>query len=587
MSTNNKKTSTAGSAETLFKVLHFIGRYRLLLISSIILASVSVVLQLYVPVLFGDAIDQIIAEHTVNFEMMWYYLSRILVMVIVSSLAVWVMNIINNRMTFRTVQDIRSRAIRHIQVLPLSYLDGHSTGDIISRVIADTDILSDGLLLGFTQLFSGIVTIIGTLIFMFSKNFWITLLVIVLTPLSFFVARFISSRSFHMFRKQSDARGRQTALIEEMIGNQKIVQAFGYQDKSSARFAEINQELKECSQKAIFYSSLTNPSTRFVNNVIYAGVALAGAFMIPGGALTVGGLSVLLSYANQYMKPFNDISSVITELQNALACAARIFALLEETPESPDPEEDISNVQGEVNIDNVSFRYVPDKKLIENFHLYAEPGKRIAIVGPTGCGKTTFINLLMRFYDVTKGSISIDGHPIDHISRHSLRSSLGMVLQETWIKNGTVRDNINIGKPDASDEEIIEAAKRSHSWEFIRRLPDKLDTILKEDSLSQGEKQLLCITRVMLCLPPMLILDEATSSIDTRTELMVQEAFERLMKGRTSFIVAHRLSTIRNADEILVMKDGAIIEQGSHEELMAKGGFYQNLYNSQFVRVSE
>ena len=587
MSTNNKKTSTAGSAETLFKVLHFIGRYRLLLISSIILASVSVVLQLYVPVLFGDAIDQIIAEHTVNFEMMWYYLSRILVMVIVSSLAVWVMNIINNRMTFRTVQDIRSRAIRHIQVLPLSYLDGHSTGDIISRVIADTDILSDGLLLGFTQLFSGIVTIIGTLIFMFSKNFWITLLVIVLTPLSFFVARFISSRSFHMFRKQSDARGRQTALIEEMIGNQKIVQAFGYEDKSSARFAEINQELKECSQKAIFYSSLTNPSTRFVNNVIYAGVALAGAFMIPGGALTVGGLSVLLSYANQYMKPFNDISSVITELQNALACAARIFALLEETPESPDPEETISNVQGEVNIDNVSFRYVPDKKLIENFHLHAEPGKRIAIVGPTGCGKTTFINLLMRFYDVTKGSISIDGHPIDQISRHSLRSSFGMVLQETWIKDGTVRDNINIGRPDASDEEIIEAAKRSHSWEFIRRLPDKLDTILKEDSLSQGEKQLLCITRVMLCLPPMLILDEATSSIDTRTELMVQEAFEHLMKGRTSFIVAHRLSTIRNADEILVMKDGAIIEQGSHEELMAKGGFYQNLYNSQFVRVSE
>ena len=587
MSTNNKKTSTAGSAETLFKVLHFIGRYRLLLISSIILASVSVVLQLYVPVLFGDAIDQIIAEHTVNFEMMWYYLSRILVMVIVSSLAVWVMNIINNRMTFRTVQDIRSRAIRHIQVLPLSYLDGHSTGDIISRVIADTDILSDGLLLGFTQLFSGIVTIIGTLIFMFSKNFWITLLVIVLTPLSFFVARFISSRSFHMFRKQSDARGRQTALIEEMIGNQKIVQAFGYEDKSSARFAEINQELKECSQKAIFYSSLTNPSTRFVNNVIYAGVALAGAFMIPGGTLTVGGLSVLLSYANQYMKPFNDISSVITELQNALACAARIFAPLEETPENPDPEETISNVQGEVNIDNVSFRYVPDKKLIENFHLHAEPGKRIAIVGPTGCGKTTFINLLMRFYDVTKGSISIDGHPIDQISRHSLRSSFGMVLQETWIKNGTVRDNINIGKPDASDEEIIEAAKRSHSWEFIRRLPDKLDTILKEDSLSQGEKQLLCITRVMLCLPPMLILDEATSSIDTRTELMVQEAFEHLMKGRTSFIVAHRLSTIRNADEILVMKDGAIIEQGSHEELMAKGGFYQNLYNSQFVRVSE
>ena len=587
MSTKNKQQSNANSTETLWKVLRFIGRYRLLLILSIILAAVSVVLQLYVPVLFGDAIDQVVAEHQVNFQRMWYYLSRILVMVVVSSLATWIMNIINNRMTFRTVQDIRTKAIRHIQKLPLSYLDGHSTGDIISRVIADTDILSDGLLLGFTQLFSGIVTIIGTLIFMFSKNLWITLMVIVLTPLSFFVAKFISSRSFHMFRKQSDARGRQTALIEEMNGNQKIVQAFGYEDKSSARFAEINQELKECSQKAVFYSSLTNPSTRFVNNVIYAGVALVGAFMIPGGALTVGGLSVLLSYANQYMKPFNDISSVITELQNALACATRIFALLEEEPESKDPEETISDVKGEVDIDNVSFRYVPDKKLIEDFTLHAEPGKRIAIVGPTGCGKTTFINLLMRFYDVTGGTISIDGHPINEISRHSLRSSFGMVLQETWIKNGTVRDNINIGKPDATDEEIIEAAKRSHSWEFIRRLPDKLDTMLKEDSLSQGEKQLLCITRVMLCLPPMLILDEATSSIDTRTELMVQEAFDRLMEGRTSFIVAHRLSTIRNADEILVMKDGSIIEQGSHEELMAKGGFYQNLYNSQFVKVAE
>ena len=587
MSTNNKKTSTAGSTETLFKVLHFIGRYRLLLILSIILASVSVVLQLYVPVLFGDAIDQIIAEHTVNFDMMWYYLSRILVMIIVSSLAVWIMNIINNRMTFRTVQDIRSRAIRHIQVLPLSYLDGHSTGDIISRVIADTDILSDGLLLGFTQLFSGIVTIIGTLIFMFSKNFWITLLVIVLTPLSFFVARFISSRSFHMFRKQSDARGRQTALIEEMIGNQKIVQAFGYEDKSSARFAEINQELKECSQKAIFYSSLTNPSTRFVNNVIYAGVALAGAFMIPGGTLTVGGLSVLLSYANQYMKPFNDISSVITELQNALACATRIFDLLEEEPESPDPSGTLVDVKGAVDIRNVSFRYEADKPLIKNFNLHTEPGRRIAIVGPTGCGKTTFINLLMRFYDVTGGSISVDGTPITDISRHALRESYGMVLQDTWIKHGTVRDNICIGKPDASDEEVIQAAKMSHSWEFIRRLPNGLDTILYEDSLSQGQKQLLCITRVMLCLPPMLILDEATSSIDTRTEMLIQEAFDRMMQGRTSFIVAHRLSTIRNADEILVMKDGSIIEQGSHEELMAKGGFYQNLYNSQFVKVSE
>ena len=587
MSTNKKTTSDTSSKDTLFKVLRFIGRYRLLLILSIILAAVSVVLQLYVPVLFGDAIDQVIAEHNVNFQMMWYYLSRILVMVIASSLATWIMNIINNRVTFCTVQDIRAKAIRHIQELPLSYLDGHSTGDIISRVIADADILSDGLLLGFTQLFTGIVTIIGTLIFMFSKNFWITLMVIVLTPLSFFVARFISSRTFHMFRKQSDARGRQTALIEEMIGNQKIVQAFGYEDKSSARFSQINQELRDCSQKAVFYSSLTNPSTRFVNNVIYAGVALVGAFLIPGGALTVGGLSVLLSYANQYMKPFNDISSVVTELQNALACAARIFALLEEAPETQDSTEDISDVCGKVDINDVSFRYVPDKKLIENFNLHVEPGRRIAIVGPTGCGKTTFINLLMRFYDVSSGTISIDGHPISEISRHSLRSSFGMVLQETWIKTGTVRDNLNIGRPDATDEKIIEAAKRSHSWEFIRRLPDKLDTMLKEDSLSQGEKQLLCITRVMLCLPPMLILDEATSSIDTRTELLVQEAFDRLMEGRTSFIVAHRLSTIRNADKILVMKDGSIIEQGSHKELMAKGGFYQNLYNSQFVRVAE
>lgn len=587
MSKQNKQQTNTTSMETLWKVLRFIGKYRFLLVLSIILAAVSVILQLYVPVLFGNAIDQVVAKREVNFRMMWYYLSRILVMIIVSSVATWIMNIINNRMTFRTVQDIRAKAIRHIQVLPLSYLDSHSTGDIISRVIADTDILSDGLLLGFTQLFSGIVTIIGTLLFMFSKNIWITLMVIVLTPLSFFVAKFISSRSFHMFRKQSDARGRQTALIEEMIGNQKIVQAFGYEDKSSGRFALINEELKECSQKAVFYSSLTNPSTRFVNNVIYAGVALAGAFMIPGGSLTVGGLSVLLAYANQYMKPFNDISSVITELQSALACAARIFALLEEEPESADSKDTITDVRGEVNIDNVCFRYVPDKKLIENFNLHAEPGKRIAIVGPTGCGKTTFINLLMRFYDVTSGTISIDGHPINEISRHSLRSSFGMVLQDTWIKNGTVRENLNIGKPDATDEEIIEAARHSHSWEFIRRLPNGLDTILYEDSLSQGQKQLLCITRVMLCLPPMLILDEATSSIDTRTEMLIQEAFDRMMQGRTSFIVAHRLSTIRNADQILVMKDGSIIEQGNHEELMAKGGFYQKLYNSQFVKVSE
>ena len=585
------KTDTAqqknNSMEILWKVLRFIGRYRFLLILSIVLASASVILQLYVPILFGDAIDEIVGEGQVNFDSMWYYLSRILVMVIVSGTATWIMNIINNRMTYNTVRDIRAKAIRHIQELPLSYLDQHSIGDIISRVIADTDILSDGLLLGFTQLFSGIVTIIGTLIFMLSKNVWITLLVIVLTPLSFFVAKFISGRSFQMFRKQSDARGRQTALIEEMIGNQKLVQAFGYEEKSSARFSQVNKELKEYSQKAVFFSSLTNPSTRFVNNVIYAAVALVGAFLIPGGYLTVGGLSVLLAYANQYMKPFNDISSVITELQNALACASRIFAFLEEAPEIPDASGSVDNVQGEVDIENVCFSYTPDKKLIENFNLHVSPGKRIAIVGPTGCGKTTFINLLMRFYDVNGGTISVDGHPVKELSRHALRKSYGMVLQDTWIKNGTVRENICIGKPDASEDEIIEAAKKSHSWEFIRRLPKGLDTVLKEDSLSQGQKQLLCITRVMLCLPPMLILDEATSSIDTRTEMMIQEAFDQMMEGRTSFIVAHRLSTIRNADTILVMKDGSIIEQGSHDELMKKGGFYENLYNSQFVSVTE
>ena len=585
MSAINKNQT--GSMKTLKKVLRFIGRYRFLLFVSIVLAAVSVLLQLYVPILFGNAIDQIIAEHQVNFSQMWRWLRQILLVVFLSGLSSWSMNLINNRMTYRTVQDIRAKAIRHIQHLPLSYLDSHSTGDIISRVIADADILSDGLLLGFTQLFSGIVTIIGTLIFMLSQNVIITIIVIVLTPLSFFVAKFISSHSFQMFQRQSRARGQQTALIEEMIGNQKLVQAFDYQDKASERFARINEELRESSQQAIFYSSLTNPSTRFVNNVIYAGVALAGALLIPAGALTVGGLSVMLAYANQYMKPFNDISSVITEVQNALACASRIFALLEETPESPDPSESLSDVKGAVEIHQVSFRYAPDKPLIQNFNLKAEPGRRIALVGPTGCGKTTFINLLMRFYDVHSGTISLDGKPVDQISRHSLRSSYGMVLQDTWIKNGTVRENITIGKPDATEEEIIQAAKMSHSWEFIRRLPDRLDTVITEYSLSQGQKQLLCITRVMLCLPPMLILDEATSSIDTRTEMLIQEAFDRLMQGRTSFIVAHRLSTIRNADEILVMKDGNIIEQGTHHELMEKGGFYHTLYNSQFVNTAE
>lgn len=582
----SKKTKSS-SMETFKKVLRFIERYRFLLIASIVLAAVSVILQLYVPILFGNAIDEIVARNQVHFSKMWQYLWQILILAALSGAASWVMNLINNRMTYRTVQDIRTKAIRHIQVLPLSYLDRHSTGDIISRVIADADTLSDGLLLGFTQLFSGVVTIMGTLVFMFSKNVFITLLVIVLTPLSFFVAKFISSHSFQMFRRQSEARGSQTALIEEMIGNQKVVQAFGYEEKSSARFSRINEELKEASQHAIFYSSLTNPATRFVNNLIYAAVALTGALLIPKGALTVGGLSVMLAYANQYMKPFNDISSVITELQNALACASRIFSLLEEEPESSDASGTLSDVKGNVAIEHVSFRYVPDKPLIEDFNLKAAPGRRIALVGPTGCGKTTFINLLMRFYDVDSGTISVDGKSIRQVSRHALRSSYGMVLQDTWIKSGTVRENIIIGKPEASEEEIIQAAKMSHSWEFIRRLPDGLDTILKEDSLSQGQKQLLCITRVMLCLPPMLILDEATSSIDTRTELMIQKAFDRLMQGRTSFIVAHRLSTIRGADEILVMKDGSIIEQGTHEKLMEKGGFYKTLYNSQFVNTAE
>ena len=564
------------------KLLKLIGKYKIFLAFSVIFAAISVVLQLYVPVLFGDAIDEVVSAHQVNFDMMWYYLKQILIFIVISAFATWFMNLLNNRMTYRIVQDIRSQAIRHIQVLPLSYLDQHSTGDIVSRVIADTDILSDGLLLGFTQLFSGIVTIVVTLIFMFSKNVWVTLLVIVLTPFSFVVAKFISSRSYTMFRKQSETRGRQTALIEEMIGGQKVVKAFGYEKESSRRFDEINKELQNYSQKAVFYSSLTNPSTRFVNNIIYAGVALLGAFLIPGGTLTVGGLSVLLAYANQYMKPFNDISSVVTEMQNALACADRIFDLLEQKEETLDAEGAFATVDGNVTIDDVAFSYDKEKELIENFNLDVKPGMRIAIVGPTGCGKTTFINLLMRFYDVDEGKILVDGKDIREVSRHALRNSFGMVLQDTWIKSGTVRDNICFGKPDATDEEIIRAAKEARSWEFIRRLPKGLDTVLHKDSISQGQKQLLCITRVMLCLPPMLILDEATSSIDTRTELQVQEAFDKLMKGRTSFIVAHRLSTIRNASLILVMKDGKIIEQGNHEELLKKGGFYHKLYHSQF-----
>lgn len=580
-----KRKTNPENGKTLKKLWDHIAKFRVLLILSVLMAGVTVVLQLYVPILFGDAIDNILAAGKVDFAMVGFYLKRVVILAVLSGVTGWVMSVINNRMTYRVVQDIRAQSIRHIQHLPLSYLDKHSSGDIVSRIIADADILSDGLLLGFSQLFSGIVTIVVTLVFMFSKNFWITLLVICLTPVSFWVAKFISSHSYGMFRKQSEARGKQTALIDEIVGNQKVVRAYGYEERASRRFAEINGELRDYSAQAVFYSSLTNPCTRFVNSLIYAGVALLGAILIPVGSLTVGGLTVLLSYANQYMKPFNDISSVVTEMQNALACAARLFALLEEPEESEDAAGTLEAPRGNVGIEDVSFSYDPNRKLIEHVNLDVKPGMRIAIVGPTGCGKTTFINLLMRFYDTDKGEITVDGKKIKTLSRHALRSGYGMVLQDTWIKQGTVRENIAFGKPDATDEEIIRAAKEAHSWEFIRRLPQGLDTVLYEDSISQGQKQLLCITRVMLTLPPMLILDEATSSIDTRTEMLIQQAFDKLMEGRTSFVVAHRLSTIRNASLILVMRDGKIIEQGTHEELLAKGGFYYTLYNSQFQRV--
>lgn len=580
-----KRKTNPENGKTLKKLWNHIAKFRVLLILSVLMAGATVILQLYVPILFGDAIDNIVAAGKVDFTMVGYYLKRVVILAVLSGVTGWVMSVINNRMTYRVVQDIRAQSIRHIQRLPLSYLDKHSSGDIVSRIIADADILSDGLLMGFSQLFSGIVTIVVTLVFMFSKNFWITLLVICLTPVSFWVAKFISSHSYGMFRKQSEARGKQTALIDEIIGNQKVVRAYGYEERVSKRFAEINGELRDYSAQAVFYSSLTNPCTRFVNSLIYAGVALLGAILIPVGSLTVGGLTVLLSYANQYMKPFNDISSVVTEMQNALACAARLFALLEEPEESEDAAGTLEAPRGNVGIGDVSFSYDPNRKLIEHFNLDVKPGMRIAIVGPTGCGKTTFINLLMRFYDTDKGEITVDGKEIKTLSRHALRSGYGMVLQDTWIKQGSVRENIAFGKPDATDEEIIRAAKEAHSWEFIERLPQGLDTVLYEDSISQGQKQLLCITRVMLTLPPMLILDEATSSIDTRTEMLIQQAFDKLMEGRTSFVVAHRLSTIRNASLILVMRDGKIIEQGTHEELLSKGGFYYTLYNSQFQRV--
>jgi multidrug ABC transporter, permease/ATP-binding protein len=575
------------SFQTLGKVLKFIGKYKILLVFSIVLSIIAAILQLYVPILFGAAIDTVIKQGEVHYSQLLSVLINIGICIAVASISLWVMNLINNRLTYQTVKEIRAKAMRHMQHIPLSYLDVHSTGDIVQSVIADVDQLSDGLLLGFTQLFTGIVTIIATLVFMLSKNVLITCCVIVLTPVSFFVARFISTRSYRLFQKQTSTRGKQTALINEMIGSEKVVKAFGYERRASKRFKKLNEELQEYTQNALFISSLTNPSTRAVNNVIYAIVAALGSYSIMKGNLTVGGLTVLLSYANQYMKPFNDISSVVTELQNAMACADRVFTLIEAPAESADPELDLVEKNGAIDIQDVFFSYLPDQKLIENFNFSAKPGTTTAIVGPTGCGKTTFINLLMRFYDANQGTILIDGQNIYDVSRKSIRKNFGMVLQDTWLKNASIRDNIAFGVENASDEEIIEAAKEAHSWEFIRRMPEGLDTIVTDDSLSQGQKQLLCITRVLLSKPNMLILDEATSSIDTRTELEIQAAFNNLMKGRTSFVVAHRLSTIRNADQIIVMNAGRIIEQGNHDTLMAQNGFYSKLYNSQFVTTNE
>ncbi len=587
MSMENKSSQTA----TLLKVLSYIKKYKLYIILSLVTAAVTVASSLYIPILTGDAIDYIIGSGKVDYSAILKIIIEACVVMGITAISQWIMNTCNNRITFHVVRDIRDEAFKKIEILPLKYIDANSYGDIVSRVIADTDQFADGLLMGFTQLFTGVLTIVGTLGFMLSINAGITLIVVLITPLSLFVASFIAKHTFSMFKLQSQTRGEQTALIDEMIGNQKVVQAFGYQDDSLARFDVINDKLQHYSLRAIFFSSITNPATRFVNSLVYAGVGIFGAFFAINGRLTVGQLSCFLSYANQYTKPFNEISGVITEIQNAIACAARIFELIEEEPQIPDSDNAITMpaVKGNIDIEHVYFSYVPDRPLIEDFNLKVKPGQRVAIVGPTGCGKTTLINLLMRFYDVNSGTISVDGTSIMNMTRHSLRQNIGMVLQDTWLKAGTIRDNIVMGKPDATDDEVIAAAKASHADSFIKRLPDGYNTWITEDggSLSQGQKQLLCITRVMLCLPPMLILDEATSSIDTRTELKIQHAFAQMMQGRTSFIVAHRLSTIREADIILVMKDGKIIEQGRHEELLAKGGFYATLYNSQFVQVKQ
>ena len=586
MAEKQKTKDRASQKDTMKKLFSRLKKYRMQVVLSVITAAVTVAGTLYVPIIIGNAIDCIVGKGNVDFNKIGDYFIKVGIVIVLTGLAQWIMNICNNKITFNMTRDIRNEAIEKIQKLPLSYIDSNSVGDTVSRVIADVDQFADGLLMGFTQLFTGVITILGTLGFMFSIHFGIAALVVCLTPISLFVARFIAKRTFSMFCLQSETRGEQTALIEEMIGGQRVVKAFGYEDEALDRFEEVNNRLKDCSLKATFYSSLTNPCTRFVNSVVYAGVALTGAILAVVGSVTVGQLTCLLSYANQYTKPFNEISGVITELQNAVACAGRIFELIYEKPQTPDVENAVrfENVHGNVDIDNVSFSYVPDKKLIENFNLAVKSGQRVAIVGPTGCGKTTIINLLMRFYDVTDGKISIDGVDIRDAVRSTIRSSYGMVLQETWFKSGTVRDNITMGNSSYTDEQIIAAAKEAHSYEFIRRMPKGLDTWITEDGagMSQGQKQLLCITRVMLNLPNMLILDEATSSIDTRTELKIQNAFAKMMTGRTSFIVAHRLSTIQSADIIIVMKDGKIIEQGNHESLLEKNGFYANLYNSQF-----
>lgn len=584
------KNNKASGKQTLRNVMKYIKKYTFFAILSIVLAAIIVALTLYVPILTGKAIDCILGKGNVDMDRIMKILMKIGVVVLITAFAQWIMNLCNNKIAYGVINDIRKDAFEKLEILPLKYIDSHQHGEIVSRVITDVDTFADGLLLGFTQLFTGVITIVGTLFFMLTINIKITGVVVIITPISLFVASFIAKKTYKMFKKQSETRGEQTAFIDEMIGNQKVVKAFGREDESLEKFDEMNERLRNCSLNAIFFSSITNPSTRFVNSLVYTGVGITGALtaIANPGALSVGQLSCFLSYANQYTKPFNEISGVVTELQNALACAARIFELIEEEPQVPDKENAVvlNDAEGEIKLEDVYFSYVPEKKLIENFNLRVKPGQRVAIVGPTGCGKSTVINLLMRFYDVNSGSISVDGNDIRGITRDSLRSSYGMVLQETWLKEGTIRENLCMGKPDATEEEMIAAAKASHTHSFIKRLENGYDTVISEDggSLSQGQKQLLCIARVMLCLPPMLILDEATSSIDTRTEQKIQSAFRTMMEGRTSFIVAHRLSTIKEADVILVMKDGNIIEQGNHESLLKENGFYANLYNSQFAR---